>query len=325
MITLGMDNEVSSSRKKKNDKVDSSKQRRIWSPREEDALISALVSIVNEGMKVDNAFKAGYLARLETKLADILPGTDLRGCPHIESKIKIWKKHYNSVSGMLATSGFGWNDTEKRIDVESDSVWEAYVRRDTDAKHLRNKTFPYFDEWIQIFGKDRATGEFAEGPADAVEAMNAEEDVLLHGLADNDTFIEQMGVNSHTGEGMDCSNSATQRACESSAKKKDKKRSRSDDDVVEELSMFADKLVDVMGKTNEKLEFIGKRMGYSHDVASKRASLNDELTKLPIIVDERLDACEIISHDVQKLDMFFSLTHNDRLRWVMRLLSRNAP
>ncbi|KAL7184908.1 hypothetical protein ACSBR2_026954 [Camellia fascicularis] len=279
----------------------------------------------NKGLKVDNAFKADYLTRLETKLVDILLGTDLRGCPHIESKIKIWKKHYNSVFGMLTTSGFGWNDTEKRVDVESDSVWEAYVRRDTDAKHLRNKTFPYFDEWIQIFGKDRATGEFVEGPADAVEAMNAEEDVLLHGLVDNDTFLEQMGVNSHTGEGIDCSNSATQRACESSAKKKDKKRSRSNNDVLEELSMFADKLVDVMGKTNEKLEFIGKRMGYSHDVASKRASLNNELTKLPITVDKRLDACEIISHDVQKLDMFFSLTHDDRLRWVMRLLSRNAP
>ncbi|KAI7991829.1 hypothetical protein LOK49_LG12G00174 [Camellia lanceoleosa] len=192
---------------------------------------------------------------------------------------------------MLTTSGFGWNDTKKRIDVESDSVWEAYVRRDNDAKHLRNKTFPYFDEWIQIFGKDQAIEEFAEGPTDAIEAMNAEEDVLLHGLADNDTFLELMGVNSHTGEGMDCSNSATQRAYESFAKKKDKKRSRFDDDVVEELSMFADKLVDVMGKTNEKLEFIGQRMGYSPDVASKRASLNDELTKLPITVDERLDAC----------------------------------
>ncbi|CAL5424458.1 unnamed protein product [Camellia sinensis] len=149
--------------------------------------------------------------------------------------------------------------------------------------------------------------------------MNAEEDVLLHGLAKNDTFLEQMGVNSHIGKGMDCSNSATQRAFESSAKKKDDKRSRSDDDVVEELIMFADKLVDVMGRTNEKLEFIRKMMGYSHDVTSKRASLNYELTKLPITVDERLDACEIISHDVQKLDMFFSLIHDDRLRWVMRL------
>ncbi|KAI7997194.1 hypothetical protein LOK49_LG10G01278 [Camellia lanceoleosa] len=78
--------------------------------------------------------------------------------------------------------------------------------------------------------------------------------------------------------------------------------------------MFANKLVDVLDTTNDKLEFIGKRMWYSHDLASKRASLNDELMKLPIIVNERLDACEIISHDIQKLDMFFSLTHDDRLR-----------
>ncbi|CAL5347407.1 unnamed protein product [Camellia sinensis] len=320
-----MDNEVSSSRKKKNDKVDSLKQRRIWSPREEDCLISALLFIVNDGMKVDNSFKAGYLMKLENKMAELLPGTDLRGSPHTESKIKIWKKQYNSVSSMLATSGFGWNDTEKRIHVESDSVWEAYVRRDNDAKHPRNKTFRHFDEWIQIFGKDRATGEFAEDPADAVEAMNTEEDVLLHGLADNDTFLEQMGLNSQTGEAMDYSNSTTQRPSDSSTKKKDKKRPRANDEVVEGLTMFADKLVDILGTTNDKLEFIGKRMGYSHDFASKRASLNDELTKLPITVDERLDACEIISHDVQKLDMFFSLTHDDRLRWVMRLLSRHAP
>ncbi|CAL5328939.1 unnamed protein product [Camellia sinensis] len=155
--------------------------------------------------------------------------------------------------------------------------------------------------------------------------MNVEEDVLLHGLADNDTFLEQMGLNSQTSEAMDYSNSATQRPFDSSTKKKDKKRPRANDEVVEGLTMFADKLVDVLGTTNDKLEFIGKGMGYSHDLASKRASLNDELMKLPITVDERLDACEIISHDVQNFDMFFSLTHDDRLRWVMRLLSRHAP
>ncbi|CAL5369512.1 unnamed protein product [Camellia sinensis] len=185
---MSMDNEVSSSRKKNNDKVDSLKQRRIWSPHEEDCLISALLFIVNNGMKVDNSFQAGYLMKLENKMAELLPGTDLHGSPHIESKIKIWKKQYNSVSGMLATSAFGWNDTEKRINVESDSVWEGYVQRDNDAKHLRNKTFRHFDEWIQIFGKDQAIGEFADDPADAVEAMNAEEDVLLNGLADRNKW-----------------------------------------------------------------------------------------------------------------------------------------
>ncbi|XP_028097095.1 uncharacterized protein LOC114296939 [Camellia sinensis] len=136
-----MDSEVSSSRKKVKEKVDPSKPRRLWSPREEQCLINALMHIVNNGMTRDNAFKAGYLMKLEDKLLEMLPGTNLRGTPHIKSKIKIWKKHYNCVAGMLGTSGFGWNDTEKRIDVESDSVWEAYVRRESDAKNLRNKSF----------------------------------------------------------------------------------------------------------------------------------------------------------------------------------------
>ncbi|CAL5441961.1 unnamed protein product [Camellia sinensis] len=91
------------------------------------------------------------------------------------------------------------------------------------------------------------------------------------------------------------------------------------------MSMIANKLGEVFFATNEKLDFIGRRMGYEHDLASKRASLNDELIKLPITLDERLDACEIISQSAQKLDMFFSLTHDDKLRWVMRLLRRSAP
>ncbi|CAL5340837.1 unnamed protein product [Camellia sinensis] len=79
--------------------------------------------IVNNRMKQDNAFKANYLMKLEEKLLEMLPETNLRGTLHIESKIKIWKKHYNCVAGMLDTIGFGWNDTEKKVDVENDSIW----------------------------------------------------------------------------------------------------------------------------------------------------------------------------------------------------------
>ena len=74
------------------------------------------------------ASKAGFLQVLESNLMVALPGTDLRGTPHIESKIKTWKKHYNCLGDMLNTSGFGWNDTMKTIEVESDDVWETYVK-----------------------------------------------------------------------------------------------------------------------------------------------------------------------------------------------------
>ncbi|GFZ11697.1 hypothetical protein Acr_23g0000820 [Actinidia rufa] len=44
----------------------------------------------------------------------------------------------------------------------------------TELKNLRNKQLPFYDDWCIIFGKDRATGEFAEGPTDAVENLEKE-------------------------------------------------------------------------------------------------------------------------------------------------------
>lgn len=32
---------------------------------------------------------------------------------------------------------------------------------------MNTKKWPMFEDWEEIFGKDRATGEFAEGPLDA--------------------------------------------------------------------------------------------------------------------------------------------------------------
>ncbi|GMP73215.1 hypothetical protein CsSME_00031036 [Camellia sinensis var. sinensis] len=51
---------------------------------------------------------------------------------------------------MLNISGFGWDDEQKIVLVDSDYVWQNYVR-------------------------DRATGELAEGLADAIAAMEKED------------------------------------------------------------------------------------------------------------------------------------------------------
>ena len=56
------------------------------------------------------------------------PLTDIRATPHIESKIKMWKKNYGSIASMPAKSGFGWNHTDHTITIDSDDVWENYVK-----------------------------------------------------------------------------------------------------------------------------------------------------------------------------------------------------
>ncbi|KAL7218777.1 hypothetical protein ACSBR2_011945 [Camellia fascicularis] len=76
---------------------------------------------------------------------------------------------------MSKISGFGWDDEQKMVLVDSNDVWQNYVRRASDAKRIRNRPFPFYEDWLILFEKDRATGELAEDLADAVAAMEKED------------------------------------------------------------------------------------------------------------------------------------------------------
>ncbi|KAL8540890.1 hypothetical protein ACS0TY_002220 [Phlomoides rotata] len=67
---------------------------------------------------------------------------------------------------MLGNSGIGLNSTTYRIDAFPD-VWEAHIKVDPTAKSLKNKTFPFYSDWLEIFGNDRATGHDSQVYADA--------------------------------------------------------------------------------------------------------------------------------------------------------------
>lgn len=102
--------------------------RRTWTGPEEEQLLLGLKECVANGLKCDNGFRTGYLAALEQHLNNQFPGTDLKADPRILSKIHVWKKQFSTLSTMMGMSGFGWNDRTCQIVVDSDQVWEAYVR-----------------------------------------------------------------------------------------------------------------------------------------------------------------------------------------------------
>lgn len=70
----------------------SDKSRRVWSNREEEVLIQALKDAMKGGFKSENDFRAGHLVFLEEAMKKVFPNTDLRGNPHINSKIHVWKR-----------------------------------------------------------------------------------------------------------------------------------------------------------------------------------------------------------------------------------------
>ncbi|GMQ06237.1 hypothetical protein CsSME_00050895 [Camellia sinensis var. sinensis] len=76
---------------------------------------------------------------------------------------------------MLKISGFGWDNEQKMVLVDSDDVWLNYVRRVPDAKWMQNRPFLFYEDWLILFRKDKATSELAKDPADAVVAMEKED------------------------------------------------------------------------------------------------------------------------------------------------------
>ena len=103
--------------------------RRTWTKLEEEALLSILEDIVARGLRCDNgSFKSGTISLIEKQLQMLCPNSGLKASPHIESKMKIWKKQYAIIFDMLNKSGFGWNDTLKCVEVDSDEAWRSYVQ-----------------------------------------------------------------------------------------------------------------------------------------------------------------------------------------------------
>ncbi|KAG6503826.1 hypothetical protein ZIOFF_036150 [Zingiber officinale] len=115
------------------------KTRRGWSEREEEVLIQALKEAITEGWKSCNGFRAGYLGFLERRMKAAFPETNLRGNPHINSKVHVWKKMYGNLVTILSKSGVGWNDTEKTIEA-SNETWDALIMVDNNARAMKHKS-----------------------------------------------------------------------------------------------------------------------------------------------------------------------------------------
>ena len=104
-------------------------ERRVWSDEEFNALLDLLEETVSLNKRADaGQFKNGTFKWLEQKLEAKFPELGIKVKPHIESIMRRLKTEYGNIYDMLNTSGFGWDDVNKKILVDSDDVWNAYIQ-----------------------------------------------------------------------------------------------------------------------------------------------------------------------------------------------------
>ncbi|KAK6128885.1 hypothetical protein DH2020_037365 [Rehmannia glutinosa] len=135
---------------------------------------------------------------------------------------------------MLSRSGIGWNVTTNMIEAPDDA-WAEYVKVDANARLMRNKSWPFYNDWVMIFGKDRATGN----TEDFTDALNH----VMNGQS-NPQDDYHMSASGKKGAGG--------------------KRKSSDgvDPLYEIMRTFT--------KQNARLGDISKRIGYEYDVSIAR-------------------------------------------------------
>ncbi|XP_010274960.1 PREDICTED: L10-interacting MYB domain-containing protein-like [Nelumbo nucifera] len=137
------------------DDVRSTRPNMSWTMNMDNLLIETLVEQANLGNKVDKSFKAlAYDAAVRAiSLAFRVDCT----YNNITIHLKTIKKNLSTISNILNSSGFSWNDLTKTIDAEP-KVWAEYIQAHPEAGKFRRKAINNYDQLAIVCGNDQVTG-----------------------------------------------------------------------------------------------------------------------------------------------------------------------
>ncbi|XP_057780275.1 uncharacterized protein LOC130998869 [Salvia miltiorrhiza] len=286
--------------------------RHSWSSREEEALLAALKELVVQGWKSDNGFRAGYLNKLEEAMKKEDPQTDLKAMPHINSKTTTWKKNYNSLCTMLDVTGVGFNlDGKHMIDCTNEQ-WEHIVKKDNNARNMRKKSWPYLEQWSEIFGKDRATGDVAEDLMEAARQTYHNIDLTQteEVKGDCNVSLDDLNESGH----IDDSVSQTHKP-EAGVRVPSKKKKNGDDRMFEAMT-------EISHSTNTRLDTIAGRMGYDFDVSKARKDVFAQLGSINgLSKKDKFKVVDLLVKETERLDLFSSLSVEEKTDYVHYLIA----
>ncbi|KAL8111741.1 hypothetical protein AgCh_019452 [Apium graveolens] len=358
--------------------------KRKWTDNEDEVLVATLMHLCDTGWKrSNNTFRSGYTSVLENELRSKLPGHELKANPHIDSRLKTLKKHCDAITDMRGASGIFWNNENHTIRCENDRVWADWVKDHPDAKSLRNKRFPHYNDLCSIYGKNRGNeeGNGADKVLEGEEESNSPDQLIRSNACkgieiangkvvrtesggrkivcektDNNArnllgsnggykgrLVEvEMGLQAleegrklaedviHGSDDVELSSddaegSQMNNEDGSSSKIRTNRKRRYSDRLYESQEVV--KILETFLKSygeqfNLLCGHVGQQAAVDKALAEKRENLNGELMKLPnLSLQARLRAATRIICDPPKLDLFYSLTGDDRREWVSMLLA----
>ncbi|KAG6403671.1 hypothetical protein SASPL_135899 [Salvia splendens] len=302
--------------------------RRCWTESEETILMSAMKELAATGWKSDNGFRSGYLTRALEALKREFPKTDIVVHPHIKSKITTWKKNYYSLMQILDRSGVGFNaDGDYKIDIDNEQ-WAQVVEKDSNAKYIRNKSWPMFSDWKEIFGKDRADGLKGMDTGEAVQKIYGskvdvgESSAKSSPITLDELFPDEVFPGGVVPEMVDESTSAPAPVRVPTRVQNKLPKKRKTEDKMDSVLALMNRIHE---DTNERLKDISNRIGYEFDLSTKRTEVFNQLKGMPgLTIKQQFYAAKKLVKEPELMDLFRGLDEWARPEFVLDLLETDG-
>ncbi|KZV28362.1 hypothetical protein F511_11188 [Dorcoceras hygrometricum] len=292
-------------------KVD--KTRRTLSEREEDVLITTLKDMISKGRKSENGFKAGYLTLLESAMHAVIPGCTLRGNPHINSKVHVWKKTYSTLVTLLGKSDVGWNDIDNTVEA-TDDTWDTIIKTNSNFRTMRQKQWTHYPDWCEIFGNDRATGEHSQSFENALQDVLKLNDDVPNDLQFGDAFAGDTQHGDDDSISETTTPSSKPKVATTSKKRKRKQNNEVDDAIVTAINNLAD-------ITKVTMNDLVKHLSGPDNLADVQDVVLDALQGMSeLSEDEQVIAAQLLFNNHNNMALFKRLNDKGKLCLVRRLL-----
>ncbi|KAG8096428.1 hypothetical protein GUJ93_ZPchr0013g37369 [Zizania palustris] len=228
---------------------------------------------------------------------------------------------YGALEVMLGKSGFAWDDTRKMLQCEKQQ-YDDHCKKNHEAKGLFGIAFPYYDTLAAIYGRDIATGEGAEGVAEAVS--NMEKEIALEDVRDQDDVEERACIETPR-RSVDSTSSCSKKRKKDNVKLKDSSLG----------DRFLDMFVDVQGELKSVCKHVGtmaESMMREAEVQDKIVSEEDtqqklqnrailELQKLGFTGTEVVNAALVFVKVPDQMRMLLALPDSLRREYILKMLA----
>lgn len=202
-----------------------------------------------------------------------------------------------------------------------------FLQTDPTARSLKNKSFPFYTEWVEIFGNDRATGNDAQAFVDAVQDVLSSKSTAPAESTSFDFAEETPATDSpHSAEFA----SFTPGESSSATKVKGKGVKRKqvdplDETFVESMTNFCDQTKSSIGYIADTMGNIAQRIGSEFDATQKRGQVYETLGLLGFLpVEAKVYVAQYLCNNSKELDLYFSLPDEAKTVMVKNIIQKSG-